>query len=186
MSLTDLRSLYLVATLCLAATALAADNDDWALTPEATWQLLQEQGDSILFIDVRDPVEIQFTGFVDAVDAVIPFRLVQRDQWDEDQGHFAMPLNPDMVEQVSQALAEKGLDHSARIITMCRSGSARGKPSAEYLRQQGFANSYYIDHGFQGDTADSGDQAGRRVINGWQNSGLPWSNQLDKGKLMPE
>lgn len=183
MFLTDLRSLSLVATLCLAVPALAADNDDWALTPEDTWQLLQDQGDSTLFIDVRDPVEIQFTGFVDAVDAVIPFRLVDREQWNEEKNHFAMPLNPDMATLVAQALADKGLDRDARIITMCRSGSARGKPSAEFLRDQGFANSFYIDHGFQGDTADSGDLAGRRVVNGWQNSGLPWSDRMDKDKL---
>jgi hypothetical protein len=37
--------------------------------------------------------------------------------------------------------------------------------------------------GFEGDTAKDGPNKGKRAVNGWKNSGLPWSYQLDKEKV---
>jgi hypothetical protein len=35
--------------------------------------------------------------------------------------------------------------------------------------------------------AKDGPQAGKRVVNGWKNAGLPWSYQLEKEKFsLPE
>lgn len=66
---------------------------------------------------------------------------------------------------------------------MCRSGSARGKPSADYLLSQGFSNVKYVDHGFQGSTVKNGEMKGLRILNGWQNSGLPWSSTMNADKI---
>ena len=66
---------------------------------------------------------------------------------------------------------------------MCRSGSSRGKPSAEYLLERGFTNVKYIDHGFQGSGAKEGKKKGMRIVNGWQNDGLPWSMTLNADKI---
>lgn len=65
------------------------------------------------------------------------------------------------------------------MITLCRSGSERGEPSAGFLRERGFGNARYVIHGFQGDPLSEGPQAGMRLKNGWQNSGLPWSPRLN-------
>ena len=97
-----------------------------------------------------------------------------------------MQRNPQFVQQVAAALKAHGLDKNATIITMCRSGSERGEPSAQYLREQGFPNALYVIHGFQGSPAKEGPQAGMRVVNGWQNSGLPWSNKLNPEKIYRE
>lgn len=35
----------------------------------------------------------------------------------------------------------------------------------------------------EGDRAKEGPMAGRRVVNGWQNSGLPWESKMDPGKI---
>ncbi len=64
---------------------------------------------------------------------------------------------------------------------MCGSGSERGEPSAEVLRQNGFPNARYVIHGFQGDT--EGEQAGFRLLNGWRNNGLQWSTKIDPEKM---
>ena len=59
----------------------------------------------------------------------------------------------------------------------------RGKPSAEYLLERGFTNVKYIDHGFQGSGAKEGKKKGMRIVNGWQNDGLPWSMTLNADKI---
>ena len=94
-----------------------------------------------------------------------------------------MQSNPDFVNEIEKALKAKGLDKDSLIVTMCRSGSERGKPSADYLISQGFSNVKYIDHGFQGSTVKEGKMKGFRVVNGWQNAGLPWSSTINANKI---
>lgn len=154
-----------------------------SMTPQETYNMVQEQGDEVLFIDVRDPVEIMFIGFTDAVDRNIPFKLADRTEFLDDKGRFAMNTNPNFTDDVENALKEKGLNKDSLIITMCRSGSSRGKPSAEYLLERGFTNVKYIDNGFQGGGAKDGEKKGMRIVSGWQNEGLPWSMNLNPKKI---
>jgi len=44
------------------------------LTATEAAAMKAESGDAVLFIDVRDPIEIMFTGFAEPVDANIPFK----------------------------------------------------------------------------------------------------------------
>ncbi|MGM0766652.1 MAG: rhodanese-like domain-containing protein [Pseudomonadota bacterium] len=171
----------LVVTFSLGFNAYG--KDALSLTPQETYELTQNQGDHVLFVDVRDPVEIMFIGFTDAIDRNIPFKLVDRTNFLADKGRFAMNTNPDFAADVEKALKAKGLDKDSLIITMCRSGSSRGKPSAEYLLERGFTNVKYIDHGFQGSGAKDGEKKGMRIVNGWQNAGLPWSMTLNPEKI---
>ncbi|MDO6441807.1 MULTISPECIES: rhodanese-like domain-containing protein [unclassified Marinobacter] len=161
----------------------ASAKDALSLTPQETYDLVQKQGDQVLFVDVRDPVEIMFIGYTDVVDINIPFMLADRSTFLADKGRFAMETNPNFAASVEQALKDKGLGKDALIITMCRSGSSRGKPSADYLLEHGFTNVKYIDHGFQGSGAKEGKKAGMRIVNGWQNEGLPWSMKLNPEKI---
>ncbi|MBL3555651.1 MULTISPECIES: rhodanese-like domain-containing protein [Marinobacter] len=169
--------------LALVLSFNAHAEDALSLTPQQTYDMVQEQGDEILFVDVRDPVEIMFIGYTDVIDKNIPFKLVDRSEFLADKGRFAMNTNPDFVADVEKALEEKGLDKDALIITMCRSGATRGKPSADYLLERGFTNVKYIDHGFQGSGAKDGKKKGMRIVNGWQNEGLPWSMTLNPQKI---
>lgn len=177
-----MKSLLLGLIVTLLSTTISAAQTE-ALTPEQTWQLMKEKADQILFVDVRDPVEIMFVGFTDAVDVNVPFKLADRHEFLDDKKHFAMKANPDFVSGIERALAQKGLDKHALVITMCRSGSDRGKPSAEFLLEQGFTNVKYVENGFQGDKATDGKQQGMRVVNGWMNSGLPWTTDINPAKI---
>jgi hypothetical protein len=38
---------------------------------------------------------------------------------------------------------------------------------------------YIVVYGYEGEMSDKG----RRNVNGWKNSGLPWSYDLDKKKM---
>ena len=174
------RMLVIVAAAWLSTTALA---EDYGLSAGEAFELVNDPDRAVLFVDVRDPVEIMFIGWTDSADINIPFLLVERDGWNPDSGSFPMPRNADFAAQVEAALAERGLDRDAMIITMCRSGSARGQPSANALREAGFANARYVRHGFQGDRIAAGEHAGMRLKNGWQNEGLPWQPRMNPDKI---
>ncbi len=178
-----MKAIMLSLLLMLGLTSYASAKDELSVTPESVWNMLQADADAVLFVDVRDPVEIMFIGAADAVDINIPFKLVDRTQFNEDKGVFVLHDNPDFANSIEKALKAKGLGKDAPIVTMCRSGSERGKPSAEYLLSQGFTNVKYVDHGFQGDTLKEGVIKGFRLSNGWQNSGLPWSPKLNADKI---
>lgn len=169
-------------TTALALPICAASADEMGISPQDT-QTLNQQSDNVLFIDVRDPVEIMFIGFTDEVDINIPYLMVDRSQWDTQKNRFRLYQNPDFVSQVKDALAARGLDENATIITMCRSGSERGLPSAKFLQENGFAHTRYVINGFQGDALKEGEKAGLRIQNGWQNEGLPWNAKPNPNKI---
>jgi rhodanese-related sulfurtransferase len=175
-------SMIVLSLLLLPLSAVGAEHR-LGLTPEETYRLVQDQGDSLLFIDVRDPVEIMFTGFTDTVDRNIPLAITDPFDFVAEHAVFGMNPNKNFVADIDKALADKGLNRDSLIITMCRSGSARGLPSAEYLMKNGFTNVKFVEHGFQGDPRQEGRQRGQRTLNGWQNAGLPWSNRLNPAKI---
>ncbi|MDY0071147.1 MAG: sulfurtransferase, partial [Thauera sp.] len=117
------------------------------------------------------------------VDVNIPYLLVDRTQWNAEKGVFRTMQNPDFIARIKAELDKRGLDSNTEIITMCRSGSERGEPSANFLRENGFPNARYVVNGFQGSPLKEGAQAGMRLQNGWQNSGLPWSPKMNPAKI---
>lgn len=180
------RILGLLRWVALALTVAlppAVQADELAIELDQLSKILESQRDQVVFIDVRDPVEIMFTGFTDAVDRNVPYLLVDRNDWDAEKNRFRLNRNADFAAQVEQILKAKGLDKRAIVVTMCRSGSERGKPSAAYLREQGFEQALYLVHGFQGSSLKEGEHKGLRIENGWQNSGLPWQSKPNPEKI---
>lgn len=47
----------------------------------------------------------------------------------------------------------------------------------------GYPNVYTVTDGFEGDKIKQGPRKGERVVNGWKNSGLPWSYKLTKDAM---
>lgn len=176
---------FLKHTLLAALLALPvypASADDMSISAQDT-EVLMQKNENILFLDVRDPIEIMFIGFTNVVDLNIPYLMVDRTQWDAKKKRFRLYQNPDFITQVKAALIAKGLTNDATIITMCRSGSERGLPSAEFLKKNGFKNARYVMHGFQGDSLKEGEKSGFRIQNGWQNEGLPWAAKPNPEKI---
>ena len=177
-----MRILMLLSVLCWALVA-SANAGEHGISAQEAFDKVENADGEVLFIDVRDPVEIMFIGWADSAHINIPFLLVDRHGWREDGGGFPLPRNANFAAEVEAALAARGLDRDATIITMCRSGSARGEPSASYLREAGFPNVLFVRHGFQGDRIDEGEHAGMRLKNGWQNEGLPWQPRMNPDKI---
>lgn len=186
--------------LCIAAlvtdtlgTALAADTPkdparqtSWGLyvdSREAYQMKTGPKGSEILLIDVRDPIEIMFTGFTDVADINIPYMTANRQRWNDKKNVFAMEVNPAFEAQIAKALSDRKLTKDASIVLMCRSGGERGAPSAKMLEGKGYSQVYVVTDGFEGDTVKEGDKRNWRLVNGWKNSGLPWGYTLNRAKL---
>ena len=179
----DMIAIALLAVGVATATlGFAQELKPRALTPHKTFEMVMNDK-NLLFVDVRDPIEIMFIGGATQTHVNVPFMFADRNDWDSKNNRFAMKRNPAFIEQVKKALDERGLDFTATIITICRSGSERGLPSAQYLIDSGFENAYYVDHGFQGDALKDGAQKGLRLVNGWQNSGLPWTAKVNADSI---
>lgn len=170
-------------SLSMGLLALTAQAVETGISAKETFAKVQAPEARVLLVDLRDPVEIMFVGFTDAVHINVPYLMVDKSAWDAKRGVYQLTQNPDFVAQIKAALTQRGLGNDAEIITMCRSGSERGEPSAAFLRANGFPNARYVINGFQGAALKDGPQAGLRILNGWQNSGLPWANKMNPEKM---
>lgn len=153
------------------------------LTAEEAYEMKQEGSDEVLLVDVREPIEIMFTGFSDVIDINVPYLLVNPAKWSPKKPVLAMEPNPDFAAGIMQALDERGLDETAPVILMCRSGGTRGAPSALALEGLGLEAVYVVVDGFEGSASKDAPNAPRRNVNGWKNAGLPWGYDLDPEKI---
>ncbi len=184
-------SLLLVGMIASSVTFAADKPNDpkqqtsWDLYVDSkeAYVMKQEQADKVLFVDVRDPIEIMFTGFTDVVDINIPFKLSNPANWNKKKPVFEMVVNKDFEPLIKKALKDRGLDKSAPIILMCRSGGTRGAPSAKMLEGKGYENVFVVTDGFEGGKIKQGEKKNWRMKDGWKNAGLPWSYNLNKDKM---
>lgn len=153
------------------------------LTAKDAYEILKKEADKTLFIDVRTRGEIAYVGMPTVADANIPFKFTSKKyQWHDRAHNFKMTPNPDFVNDVSIKLQQKGLNKNDNIFVMCRSGGRSAK-ATDALTNAGFSRVFSIIDGFEGDNVKSGEDKGKRNINGWKNGNLPWSYSLDKNKM---
>lgn len=143
----------------------------------------KDNGDKVLFVDVRDPIEIMFTGFTNMVDVNIPFKMVNRSTWHAKKPVYQMVTNKNFESDIAVALKKRGMSKDDAVIIMCRSGGTRGAPAANTLWGKGYKKVFVVTDGFEGGTVKEGDHKGWRLKNGWKNSGLPWSYKLNQDKM---
>jgi len=155
------------------------------LTAKEAAELKQNLGTKSLLIDVRTPAEIEYVGVADMVDANVPYMMDDYSTWDDKKAHYLMSPNSGFLSKVSDIVANAGLDKSATVIVMCRSGD-RSARAADLLTNAGYTKVYSVVEGFEGDLAKDGDHKGQRAVNGWKHAGLPWSYNLNKNKMYIE
>lgn len=142
------------------------------------YSLMQENERAVL-IDVRDPIEVKFTGFAEPTDIHVPWVLADRDNFDVEAKSWSMVKNTDFAAQMQAKLEALDVAEEDPIIVMCRSGSTRSAPAADAITEMGFSQVYSVTDGFEGGRLEEGDSRGVRAVNGWRNSGLPWSYAID-------
>lgn len=143
-------------------------------------QMAKEYPAEVLFLDIRTREEVAFLGMPTIADANVPFMVMNPfGEWDERRNTYAMEVNSTFGTEVAVRLAQKGLDQSAPVLLICRSGDRSAK-AANYLAQLGYKAVYSVIDGYEGDIGSDG----RRSVNGWKNEGLPWNYRLDKAKMV--
>ncbi|MEJ2694591.1 MAG: rhodanese-like domain-containing protein [Candidatus Thiodiazotropha sp.] len=181
-----------ILSLALIATATAETVDNLPakkqtelglyLTAKNAYKLKSENPD-VLLVDVRTRAEVAFLGMPQISDANIPYMVPgDWETWNEKKKTFKLAPNSGFLLSMEELVKSKGAAKDTKIIVLCRSGSRSAK-AANLLAKNGYTNVYSVVDGFEGDTAKSGDLKGQRVVNGWKNSGLPWSYKLDKNKM---
>lgn len=147
------------------------------LTAEQAYEKWKAGPEQVKILDVRTPDEQLFVGHPNMA-WNIPLAL-QTYQWDASGSKWPMKPNPGFLAQVKELFKP-----SDTLLVMCRSGG-RSAMAVNLLAEAGFKNVYNIIDGMEGDTVDDPDSVyhGKRLKNGWKNSGLPWTYDLDPGKI---
>lgn len=141
--------------------------EEWKANPE-----------HVKIIDVRTPEEYLFVGHP-TMAWKIPV-AVQSYEWNAEKEKYPMAPLSDFVSRV-QEIAKP----SEKIMIMCRSGG-RSAIAVKMLAQAGFTNVYQILDGMEGDLVNDPANvfAGKRMKNGWKNSGCPWTYKLTPEKML--
>lgn len=177
-------------SLCLALPGFAADITSTVdadalskgkttplglyLTPSDAHKALTDDP-SIVFLDVRDPIEINYVGHPHGVDAIVPLRLTTHG-FDAKGGKYRDRDNADFLQQAEAIIAREGGDKDTPVFLICRSGN-RSATAAKMLAGAGYTNVWNLVEGFEGDK----DDMGVRSRNGWRNAGLPWGYKIAEG-----
>ena len=136
------------------------------ITAKQAYEKYSQDPANVKILDVRTPGEYVFVGHAPMA-ANVPLKFLGRGLTDKNKP--VMPINKDFVAEVT-----KRFNKTDRILVMCRSG-ARSAACVNLLAEAGFNDVYNITDGFEGDTDDKG----QRTVNGWKNSGAPWTFKLD-------
>jgi rhodanese-related sulfurtransferase len=133
--------------------------------------------DKIHILDVRTPEEYIFVGHAPMA-FNIPILFVKY-AWNAEKERPAMVMNASFVFEVKEKF--KTTD---TLFVMCRSG-VRSAIATDLLAKAGFNNVHSVIDGFEGDKVNNPNSYfnGKRLVNGWKNSGSPWTYHLDP-KLM--
>jgi len=192
-------SLILVAAILFAAAAsiVGAENEKPAsvavnsqlpkgkqttlglyVTAAQAYEKWKSASDKVKIIDVRTPEEFAFVGHPEMA-WNIPLAFVTY-QAKDGKIEYGLKMNPDFAAGVKK-IAGPG----DTLLLMCRSGG-RSAMAVNQLAAAGFKNAYNITDGMEGDMVEDPGSVfhGKRMKNGWKNSGLPWVYSVDPEKII--
>lgn len=134
------------------------------VTAPACWSALSQTADAVL-VDVRTSAEWAYVGL--PLLASIGKSVVLA-EW---QSFPSMGVDPDFAPKLAGRLEAAGIDRTAPIYFLCRSG-VRSIAGAVAMTEIGFENCFNVLNGFEGPPDEEGHR-GRKA--GWKAEGLPWS-----------
>jgi rhodanese-related sulfurtransferase len=149
------------------------------VTAKQAYKLTMDNMDKTLFVDVRTPSELNYLGAASIMDAHVPTVFMDTTGWNDKKHRYNRKKNNNFVADMDKALKKKGLTKNDTVILMCRSGK-RSAGAVNVLAANGYTKVYTVVDGFEGDKVKDGKDKGKRMKNGWKNSGLPWTYSLDK------
>lgn len=143
------------------------------VTARHAFAMWEAEPDRINIIDVRTPEEYVFVGHPEMA-RNIPLVFMDY-EWNAEEDEPVVEPNPGFVAGVQERYAT-----TDTLVVICRSGG-RSARAVDILAQAGFARVYNVVDGFEGDKVDDATSAfhGKRMKNGWKNSGSPWTYDCD-------
>jgi rhodanese-related sulfurtransferase len=147
------------------------------VTSAEAYEKWQAAPDEVHLLDVRTPEEFIFVGHPEMA-WCIPLGF-QSYRWDDEKGQYDLDVNQEFVAQVRDRF-----DPGETLLLMCRSGG-RSAMAVNLLAQAGYTDAWNITDGMEGDLIkDAGSpNDGKRMKNGWKNSDLPWTYQVDPERV---
>jgi len=127
----------------------------------------------IKIIDTRTRGEYVYVGHAPMAHN-IPIQFLGT-KWNLKKNTPYMQLNENFVSDVKSKFSKNDT-----ILVMCRSG-VRSALAVNTLAAAGFEKVYSIIDGFEGDKLKNPGSYnhGKRLVNGWKNSGVPWTYDFD-------
>lgn len=123
----------------------------------------------VVLVDVRSQLEVALVGRVATVDIQVPY--AEHTLYRNESGSgWTIAENSGFIDVLVQRLQSLNADVDAVIMVMCRSGERSAKV-VDRLAEHGYLLAINVIDGFEGDPGEDG----RRLINGWKNAGLPWT-----------
>ncbi len=147
------------------------------VTAREAYEKWQASPEKVKVLDVRTPEEFIFIGHA-AMAWNVPLAF-QSYEWDAAKKQFAMKPNADFVAQAKELFASDDT-----LLVVCRSGE-RSARAVNLLAAAGFRNVWMVTDGMEGDKVDDPASVfhGQRMKNGWKNSGLPWTYQINPERM---
>ena len=148
------------------------------VTATEAYEMWQAAPDKIKIVDVRTAEEFMFVGHADMAWNIPVF--AQSYQWDAEKKKFPMQPLTDFVARVQEVAKPDDM-----LLVTCRSGG-RGAVAVNMLAKAGFKNVYNITDGMEGDKVKDPNSVfdGQPLVNGWKNSGLPWTYRIDPDRMV--
>lgn len=148
------------------------------VTTKEAYEKWQANPELVKILDVRTTEEYLFVGHP-AMAWNIPL-FFQSYEWNQAKQKFPMKPNQDFITKVKQIAGPDDI-----ILVTCRSGG-RSAMAVNQLAAAGFKNVYNITDGVEGDVVEDPASVfnGQRIKNGWKNSGLPWTYNIDPKLLL--
>lgn len=181
-----------VALAVLSVFSSSAFAEDWSklnkkkqttlglyMTSQQAHEHMMKNMEQSLFLDVRTPAELNYLGVTSVMDANVPTDMMDGSAWDDKKSRYKRKHNDNFVADVDARLKAKGLKKTDTVILMCRSGKRSAKAVNE-LAKNGYTKVYSVVDGYEGDKVKEGENKGKRMKNGWKNSGLPWTYSMDR------
>ncbi len=142
------------------------------VTAKEAYEKWQADPVNLKILDVRTPEEYVWIGHPTMAHNV-PFMFFKEKWYTQAEGS-PMVKNPNFVPQI-----KKKFKVTDTLFLICRSGG-RSAMAVNTLAQEGFKSAYTITDGFEGEEVKDENSyfKGKRMMNGWKNSGAPWTCEL--------
>jgi rhodanese-related sulfurtransferase len=147
------------------------------VTAQEAFEMWKADPQRVKILDVRTPEEYLFVGHAEMA-RNIPIGFVQY-QWNAEKNEPVLAPNPDFIPS-----AKRLFSATDTILVTCRSGG-RSALAVNALAKAGFERAYNIIDGMEGDLVNDPGSVnhGKRMKNGWKNSGAPWTYDVNQDLL---